>query len=563
MSHFTIGLDFGTNSVRCLIVRVEDGKEVATSVSTYEHGQEGILLDSNDPNLARQHPRDYETGTEKTVKEALSQAASSEGFSPEKIIGIGVDTTGSTPLPVDENGVPIAYQEAFSENLNAMAWLWKDHTSFEEAAAITEKARHEHPEYLAKCGGVYSSEWYFSKLWHCLKTDPEVGSAVYAWVEMADWIPGFLTGNLKPENLKLSVCAAGHKGMYCEEWGGYPAKEFLAGLHPRIPELMSHLPNKAYAVDTPAGELGSEWATRLGLPQGIPVAVGAFDAHLGAVGSHIRPGTLIKILGTSSCDMIVAPNTMDLADIPGICGIVDGSILPGYYGLEAGQSAVGDIFNWFVNEISPGGKELGSHESLTRGAEALEPGESGLLALDWNNGNRCVLVDPRVTGLLVGQTLHTQPAEIYRALIESTAFGARVILERFEEYGVKAEEIVNCGGIAEKNPLVMQVYADITGRPLKISRSAQTCALGAAICGAVVAGEERGGFGSFEAAQAAMTGLKEVVFEPIQSNQEVYDRLYRLYRELYDAFGTREWQGNLHHVMKDLLTIRDEVRGRA
>ncbi|MCB9782544.1 MAG: ribulokinase [Candidatus Omnitrophica bacterium] len=560
MSHFVLGLDFGTNSVRCLVVRVEDGEEVAASVATYEHGEEGILLDPNDPNLARQHPKDYETGTEKTVKEALSKAASFEGFSPDKIIGIGVDTTGSTPLPVDEQGVPLAYQNQFADNLNAMAWLWKDHTSFEEAAAITEKARREHPEYLAKCGGIYSSEWYFSKLWHCLVVAPEVMEATYAWVEMADWIPGFLTGNLKPENLKLSVCAAGHKGLYCEEWGGYPSAEFLAGIDPRIPELMSHIPNKAYAVDTPAGNLCEEWASKLGLPAGIPVAVGAFDAHLGAVGSHIQPGTLIKILGTSSCDMIVAPNTMALEDIPGICGIVDGSILPGYYGLEAGQSAAGDVFNWFVNEIVPGGKDLGSHQSLTQGAEALKPGESGLLALDWNNGNRCVLVDPRVTGLILGQTLHTKPAEVYRALIESTAFGARVILERFEEYGVKADEIINCGGIAEKNPLVMQIYADITGRPLKISRSSQTCALGAAICGAVVAGKKNGGYASFGEAQAAMTGLKEIVFEPIPENQKVYDRLYKLYRDLYDAFGTKTWEGNLHHVMKELLEIRDEAR---
>ncbi len=560
MSHFVLGLDFGTNSVRCLVVRVQDGKEIATSVSTYKHGEEGILLDANDPNLARQHPKDYETGTETTVREALAQAASFENFSPDKIIGIGVDTTGSTPLPVDRDGIPLAYQEKFADNLQAMAWLWKDHTSFEEAAAITEKASREHPEYLAKCGGIYSSEWYFSKLWHYLKQDSELAEATYAWVEMSDWIPGFLTGSLKPENLKLSVCAAGHKGLYCEDWGGYPAAEFLSGLDARIPELMSHVPNKAYAVDTPAGVLCEEWAGKLGLPAGIPVAVGAFDAHLGAVGSNIQPGTLIKILGTSSCDMIVAPNSMNLADIPGICGIVDGSILPGYYGLEAGQSAAGDVFNWFVNEIVPGGKDLGSHESLTSGAEALKPGESGLLALDWNNGNRCVLVDPRVTGLILGQTLHTQPAEIYRTLIESTAFGARVILERFEEYDVQVGEIINCGGIAEKNPLVMQIYADITGRPLKISRSAQTCALGAAICGAVVAGKDRGGYNSFAEAQAAMTGLKDVVFTPILENQNVYNRLYKLYRDLHDAFGTKSWEGNLHHVMKDLLEIRDGAR---
>jgi L-ribulokinase len=259
--------------------------------------------------------------------------------------------------------------------------------------------------------------------------------------------------------------------------------------------------------------------------------------------------------------MMVAPPGEKLPDIPGVCGIVKGSILPGCYAVEAGQSAAGDVFNWFVNEIVPGGPEAGSHESLTTEAEKLKPGQSGLLALDWNNGNRCVLVDPRVTGLLVGQTLHSQPAEIYRTLIESTAFGARVILERVEEYGVRAEEIVNCGGIAEKNPLVMQIYADITGRPLKISRSAQTCALGAAMCGAVVAGKDKGGFDNFAEAAEAMSGLKDVVFEPIAENQAVYNRLFALYKDLHDAFGTKHWSGNLHHVMKELLAIRDEVRG--
>jgi L-ribulokinase len=558
---FTLGLDFGTNSVRCLIVRTRDGAEIATSVWTYEHGEEGILLDPKDPDLARQHPADYEKGAEVTLREALEKASRAEGFSPDRLIGIGVDTTGSTPIPVDEKGRPLAYQEKFANNLNAMAWLWKDHTSHQEAAQITARAAAEHPEYLAKCGGVYSSEWYFSKVWHCLKTDPEVFEAAHLWVEMADWIPGFLVGCETPEDLKVSVCAAGHKAMFNADWGGYPAQEFLAGLDPKLGQLRDRLWDRAYAVDTAAGGLSAAWAERVGLPAGIPVAVGAFDAHLGAVGSGIGPGVLVKILGTSSCDMIVSPADRDLPDIPGLCGIVKGSILPGFYGLEAGQSAAGDVFNWWVNEIAPGGGELGGHASLTERAEKLKPGESGLLALDWNNGNRCVLVDPRVTGLLVGQTLHTRPEEIYRALIESTAFGARVILERFEEYGVHADSIVNCGGIAEKNPMVMQIYADITGRPLKISRSAQTCALGAAMCGAVAAGKDKGGHENFAAAAEAMTGLKDIVFEPIPENQAVYNRLFKLYSDLYNAFGTQTWQGNLHAVMKELLAIRDSVRG--
>jgi L-ribulokinase len=278
------------------------------------------------------------------------------------------------------------------------------------------------------------------------------------------------------------------------------------------------------------------------------------------VASGIAPGTLVKIIGTSTCDMMVVPLDKKLEDIPGLCGIVPGSILPGYYGLEAGQSAVGDIFNWFVNYIQPLGKKAGSHEALSAAAARLRPGESGLLALDWNNGNRTVLVDQRLTGLLLGQTLYTTPAEIYRALIEATAFGALTIINRFEEYGLKVEQIVNCGGIAEKNPLVMQIYADVTGRPIKISRSAQTCALGAAIAGAVVAGKKAGGHDNYADAQKAMTGLKARVFEPNAQAHEIYSQLYSLYRQLHDAFGTREASGNLFGVMKQLIQIRNQAR---
>jgi L-ribulokinase len=292
------------------------------------------------------------------------------------------------------------------------------------------------------------------------------------------------------------------------------------------------------------------------LPAGIPVAVGAFDAHLGAVGSGVATGVLVKIIGTSTCDISVWPNTENLADVPGLCGIVNGSVLPGYFGLEAGQSAVGDIFNWFVNYLQPGGKKAGSHEELTKDAAKLKPGESGLLALDWNNGNRTILVDQRLTGLLVGQTLCTTPAEIYRALIEATAYGALTIINRFEEYGVKIGQVVNCGGIAEKNPLVMQIYADVTGQPMKISRSAQTCALGAAIAGAVVAGAHE----DFASAQKAMTGLKPRVFKPNPGAHAVYRGLYALYKKCHDAFGTKEWNGNLHEVMKQLLEIRNRAR---
>ncbi|MFW6065932.1 MAG: ribulokinase, partial [Planctomycetota bacterium] len=362
----------------------------------------------------------------------------------------------------------------------------------------------------------------------------------------------------RPDKLTVGVCAAGHKAMYNDDWGGYPDEEFLSQLDPKLGELRRRLPAKAHTAHRPVGGLSEEWSRRTGLPAGVPVAVGAFDAHLGAVGAGIAPGTLVKIIGTSTCDILVHPLDEPLADIPGLCGIVPGSVLPGYYGLEAGQSAVGDIFNWFVSYIRPGGKRAGSHKSLTAEAAKLRPGQSGLLALDWNNGNRTVLVDQRLSGLLLGQTLHTTPAEIYRALIEATAFGALTIINRFEQYGVNVREVVNCGGVAEKNPLLMQIYADVTNRPMKLSRSSQTCALGAAVAAAVAAGAHP----DFPTAQRAMTGLKEKVYTPDPSAAAVYRRLYALYKQLHDAFGTRDWNGNLHNVMKELMDIRKSARGK-
>lgn len=556
---FTIGLDYGTNSVRAVIVNTANGREVAEGVWNYATGTKGVLL-SRDPNLARQHPADYVRGTETAIRKALSLAKKNvRGFKPGKIIGIGVDTTGSTPIPVDRFGRPLAFDRRFAKNPAAMAWLWKDHTSIAEAVEITTLARKMRPQYPAKCGGTYSSEWFFSKILHCLRTSPEVFDAAGSWVECADWIPAMLTGTEAPDKLTIGVCAAGHKAMFNEDWGGYPDVEFLSRLDPKMGRLRLRLPGKASTIGQSVGNLTSVWAIRTGLPAGIPVSAGALDAHLGAVGCGIAPGTLVKIIGTSTCDMMVVPVGDKLADIPGLCGIVRGSILPGNQGLEAGQSAVGDIFNWFVNYIQPMGK-VGTHEALTIAAARLRPGESGLLALDWNNGNRTILVDQQLTGLLLGQTLYTTPAEIYRALIEATAFGALTIIRRFEEYGVKVEQIVNCGGIAEKNPLVMQIYADVTGRPIRISRSAQTCALGAAIAGAVVAGKEAGGYDDFPRAQKRMTGLKPRVFQPNSKAHETYKRLYKIYRTLHDSFGTKDSIKPLHGVMKQLIEIRDQAR---
>lgn len=557
MTKYAIGLDYGTNSVRALVVDVRTGEEVGTHVFDYPSGVAGALLDPRDPNLARQHPQDYLDGLEASIRGALADAASHGGFDASDVIGIGIDTTGSTPLPVDEAGRPLAFDERFRDNLNAYVWLWKDHTAHAEAAEITAKARALRPEYLAKCGGTYSSEWFWSKVLHCLRVDPDVFAAAYTWVEHADWMPAVLTGTTHPSKLRRGVCAAGHKAMFNEAWGGYPDEAFLAALDEGLVALRRTLPDEAYHAAEAAGTLTEAWAERLGLPAGIPVGVGAFDAHLGAVGSGIAPGTLVKIIGTSTCDLMVAPMEQELADIPGLCGIVPESVLPGQYGLEAGQSAVGDIFNWFVGRVQPAGKD---HAALTAEAEQLTPGESGLLALDWHNGNRTVLVDQRLTGLILGLTLHTTPAEMYRAFVEATAFGARVIMERYEEYGVAVERIVNCGGISAKNRMVMQIYADVMGRPLQISRSTQTCALGAAMSGAVVAGAEAGGHATFADAVDAMTGVQDTTFTPIPDNQRTYDRLYALYRRLHDAFGVKGAPDDLYDVMKQLLNIRDEAR---
>lgn len=564
MKRYALGLDYGTNSCRAVIVDLDDGREVGTHVWNYRRGQQGVLLDSKDPNLARQDPQDYLDATVATVTSVLRKARRAiRTFRPDQVIGIGVDTTGSTPLPVDANGTPLGLLPRFRKNMAAMAWLWKDHTGHAEAAEITETARRMRPQYLAKCGGTYSSEWFWSKILHCKRVAPEVFAAAYSFVEHCDYMPALLAGETRPDRLLRGVCAAGHKAMYCDEWGGLPDKEFLTALNPALTELRDRLYEQAVPSDRLAGRLCRTWARRLGLPEGIAIAVGAFDAHMGAVGAGIKVGTLVKIIGTSTCDMMVWPSDQPLCDIPGVCGIVKGSILPDYYGIEAGQSAVGDIFLWLVNYLVPeryGRTADAKFANLARLATKQLPGEHGLLALDWNNGNRTILVDARLSGLLVGQTLHTTADEIYRALIEATAFGALAIIRRIEEYGVPVREIVNCGGLAVKNPLLMQIYADVTGRPMKIARSDQTCALGAAIFGAVAAGRPAGGFADVASAQRVVCGTRSTIYRPHKAHHAVYTELYRLYRELHDAFGTAEWSGRLHHVMKDLIALRERQR---
>jgi L-ribulokinase len=556
---FTIGVDYGTSSVRALVVDTADGRELGTAVFDYPSGEQGVLLDPRDPHLARQNPADYALGLDAAVNGALAAAESSTGFSRAAVIGIGVDTTGSTPIPVDGQNRPLALDPRFQKNLAAHAWLWKDHTGADEAEAITRTARDHAPQYLAPIGGTYSSEWFWSKVWRCLKVAPEIFDAAASWVELADHVPALLAGVTDPRKVVRGVCAAGHKAMYAKAWGGLPSKEFLARLDPRLAALRDRLYDEAHTLDRPAGRLSAEWARRLQLPEGIPIAMGAFDAHLGAVGAGVRAGTLVKIIGTSTCDCAVLPASDAPPDVRGICGIVPGSILPGYHGIEAGQSAVGDLLHWWVEGVCEGDASL--HARLSAEAARLRPGESGLLALDWNNGNRTILVDPRLTGLVLGQTLHTTRAEIYRALVEATAFGARAIVERLGEAGVAVERVVCCGGIAEKNDVFMQIYADVLGRPMLVAGSPQTPALGSAIAAAVTAGETAGGHARFETAQEKMTRLGARRFDPQPAAARAYDALYALYRELHDGFGgVPGAKTDFPTLMKRLLAFQAQAR---
>jgi L-ribulokinase len=552
---YTLGIDFGTNSARALVVRCRDGAELGTCVAGYRSGRQGVLLDPKDAHLARQHPGDYLVALEESVKGALKAAGKTRGFDAAEVVGIGVDTTGSSPIPVDRENLPLALNPKWRRNLAAQCWLWKDHTSWREAARITEMAARMRPQYIAKCGNRYSSEWFWSKVWHCLAVAPAVFRAAYSWVELADWIPSVLAGVGDPNLVVRGICAAGHKALFSDEWGGLPDRKFLSALDPRLSSLRDRLYTSAHDATTAAGFLDAAWAARLGLPPGIPIAIGEFDVHYGAIACGIREGTLVKVIGTSTCDCAVVSLRKKVPDIPGICGIVPGAILPGFYGIEAGQSAVGDIFSWWIETVCGGDQAL--HAGLTADAARQAPGESGLVALDWHNGNRTVLVDPRLSGLLVGSTLHTTRAEIYRALIEGTAFGARMIIERIREFGVPIRRIVCAGGIAEKNALLMQIYADVTGCTLFVAGSSQACALGSAISASVLAGVHS----NFPAAQRAMARIRKTSYKPDPRHRKVYDRIYTQYRLLHDGFGGVRSNTDLSNVMKELLDIRAEGRG--
>jgi L-ribulokinase len=542
--------------VRALIVRCRDGLEIGSGVASYPSGKQGVLDDPRDPQLARQHPGDYLAAFPAAVQAALHAAQGARGFAPDRIIALGIDATGSSPLPVDACNQPLALDRRWRRNLAAQCWLWKDHTSWREAAKITELARTRRPQYVAACGGVYSSEWFWSKIWHCRNVAPNVFAAAHSWVELADWIGSVLGGVQNSRDIVRSRCLAGFKAMYSDRWGGLPDRDFLGRLDPALATLRERLFDRAVNTATSTGRLDRTWARRLGLCAGIPIANAGLDCQAGAIGAGVGDGTLVKIIGTSGCDCAAMPTSRDIPNIPGICGAVPDAVLPDHIAIEAGQAAVGDIFKWWVELICEGDAAL--HSTLAREGSRLPPGGSGLLGLDWHNGNRNLLCDPQLTGLLLGCTLQTTRAEIYRALIEATAFGARVILDRLRASGVPVRRIVSAGGIAERNPLLLQIYADVLGCPIELAASPQACALGSAIAAAVVAGAHE----DFPTAQEAMTHVKKIRYRPNPRSRRIYNRLFTQYGALHDAFGGLTRRSDVSRVMKELIVLRDARTGK-
>ncbi len=546
MDKYVIGLDFGTDSVRALIVHATTGEEAGTGVAYYKRWKQGLYCDAS-RNQFRQHPLDYVEG----MTDAIQKALQGNHEIAQKVAAISVDTTGSTPVAVNDTGIPLSLLPGFESNPNAMFVLWKDHTAVNEAEEINKLARSwGGVDYTKYEGGIYSSEWFWAKVLHVLREDSAVREAAYSWLEHCDWIPALLAGEQNLSNLRISRCAAGHKAMWHPEWGGLPSEEFLTKLDPLLGGLRSRLYTDTYTSDQVAGTLSADWAGKLGLPVGIPIGVGAFDAHLGAVGGEIKPYYLSKVMGTSTCDMVVAPAD-EVGDrlVKGICGQVDGSIIPGMVGLEAGQSAFGDVYAWFkqvllwplVNMkhkstvVSDETMQLLVEEiadkiipELSKEAENIDPAESGVLALDWLNGRRTPDANQMLTGAISGISLGTTAPAIFRALVEATAFGSKKIIDRFIEEGVRIDGVIALGGVAKKSPFVMQIVTDVLNLPIEVARHDQTCALGSAMAASVVAGI----YESFEQAQQAMGNGMEKVYHPRPEYVKKYKRLYKNYCEL-------------------------------
>ncbi len=543
---YTIGLDYGSDSCRAVIIDVNNGTEIASSVKYYPRWKEGKYCDPL-KNRYRQHPLDYIECLEASVKEALSKAPAGTA---EKVVGMSFDTTGSTPALIDKDGQVLALKPEFAENPNAMFVLWKDHTAIEEAALINKLAKESAVDYTAYEGGIYSSEWVWAKVAHVLGEDSAVAADAYSWVEHCDWMSSLITGTTKPGDIIRSRCAAGHKAMWHESWGGLPPEEFLVSISPLLKGYRDRLFKDTYTSDVKVGNLTQEWADRLGLTTNVAVGVGAFDCHMGAVGAEIKPKTFVRVIGTSTCDIMVAPYAdMENKLIPGICGQVDGSVIPGMIGLEAGQSGFGDIYAWFKSVLAWPLEKLVASSSLidaeTKGKlidEALDKiipelskeaasvpvGESTVLAIDWMNGRRTPDANQLVKGTITGLNLASSAPLIFRALVEATAFGSKAIVDRFLENGIEIDSVIGIGGISLKSPFVMQTLADVLGMPIKVAKSEQACAFGAAMFAAVAAGV----YTDVTQAQDAMGQGFANEYQPNAENHKIYLSLYKKYQAL-------------------------------
>ena len=550
---YVIGVDFGTLSGRAVLVRVSDGAEIASSIYEYSRGvMDEELPDGTPlpPDFALQDPQDYLT----TFSETIPAVVRESRIDPNDVIGIGVDFTACTMLPTKADGTPLCFLEKWRSNPHSWVKLWKHHAAQDEANKINEIAARRGEEWLPEYGGKISSEWFFPKAWQILDEAPDIYEEAERLIEATDWVIWQLTG-VETRN----ACTAGYKAIWSSE-RGFPSREFLRELDPRLETIVQDKMLETISPPGKAGTLTDDQAEKLGLRPGIAVAVGHVDAHAAAPAAGlVVPGRMVMIMGTSTCHMVIGE---DKRTVEGMCGVVMDGIIPGYYGFEAGQSAVGDIFGWFVETCVPAEYEQAAaaqgqsiHEYLEGKAKELQPGESGLLALDWWNGNRSVLVDADLTGLLLGMTLATKPEEIYRALIEATAYGTRMIIESLTEQGVAVDDVYACGGLPDKNKMLMQIYADVTGKPFKIADSKFTPAVGAAMWAAVSAGEAAGGYPDIASAAESMVRIKDEEYRPNRDAAAVYDRLYAEYRTIHDYFGR---EGN--DVMKRLKALKGEVR---
>jgi L-ribulokinase len=544
---YVIGVDYGTDSVRSIIIDSRSGREISSAVHFYSRWKSGRFCDPS-KNMFRQHPLDYIEGLEKTITQALSDAPKGTA---QKVRAISIDTTGSTPVAVNKQGVPLAMTKEFFTNPNAMFVLWKDHTALQEAEEINFASKNWGGEdYTKFVGGIYSSEWFWAKIIHVLRADPKVRAQAYSWVEHCDWVPAMLTGTTNPLLIKRGRCSAGHKGMWHPLFNGLPSEKFLVTLDKRLAGLRGRLFEETFTSDKACGALSETWAKTLGLNTNVVIGVGAFDAHMGAVGGEIEPYILSKVMGTSTCDMLVAP-TKEIGDklIKGICGQVDGSIIPGMLGMEAGQSAFGDVYAWFTNMLlAPAEKALeesGDISSVTKAkvmkalssamlpaltseARRLAVGETGIVALDWLNGRRTPDANQALTGAIMGLTLGSSAAGIFRSLVEATAFGAKKIVDRFMAEGVPIKGVIALGGVAKKSPFVMQIVADVLNKNIKVAKSEQTCALGAAMFASVAAGIHP----TIKHAQKAMGQGFEKEYRPIAKNAIKYQELYEQYSRI-------------------------------